>query len=241
MNAELGGADGDETGLKNRLPRTALAAKYAGIGALALIAAGCVETVAQREPAPPAEAPRTNMARREGYSPRGASVSVAAIQGISAPAGDRLAQLFDQQARLRDINLTEAKTAHYLVKGYLSALPAEGGATYSIVWDIYDAKKRAIQIQRIDDRVFVKGASAASELVDDAALTQIASKSADELAAVLTNMPEAIAAVSSPVVKAVAVAPDPEDGTTNVAGTSPDTTATPAPRASGIGLAAAYR
>jgi hypothetical protein len=212
----------------------ARAAKLLIICGLTALAAGCVETTAQREPQPQLPQ-RTNMVQREGVSPRGASVAIADIQGVSAPVSEHLSAIFTQAARERDINLTDAKAANYLVRGYLSASPTEGGATFALIWDVYDAKKR--RTQRIDDLVFVKGSSGSLEAADDAALTQIAAKSAGDLAAVLSNMPEAIAAASSPSAKSF-VAKASEDGTTSIPGTPPAVAAS-GPREPAAGAAAA--
>jgi hypothetical protein len=187
-----------------------------GLCILALCLAGCVETTAQREPAP--EVPKSsNMARREGVSPHGASVAVGQLQGLPGSESGRLSELFQSEASARDVNLTAPKNANYLVRGYLNATPAEGGATYAMVYDVYDAKKH--RAQRIEDQVYVKGAS--PDIADDAALRQIASKGAEDLAAVLTNMPEAVAAsASGPALdtsKPAAQSAD-EDGTTTIPG-----------------------
>lgn len=213
-------------------------AKALLVSGLTLFAAGCVDTVAQREPE--AQLPlRTNMVQRDGVSPRGASVAIADIQGVSTPVSDQLSQVFQQEAQARDINLTGAKNANYLVRGYLSAAPAEGGSSFSLVWDVYDSKKR--RTQRIDDAIFVKGAPATLETADNAVLSQIAAKSADDLAAVLSNMPEAIAAASPSGTKAVAVARAKDDGTTKVPGTLPPQSASAQSPATSRGIASASR
>jgi hypothetical protein len=192
---------------------------------------GCVDTVAQREPEPQVPK-RTNMARREGVSPRGAAVGIY-IDSASPEVADRLWHLFEAEARDREINVTgDAKRTNYFANAVLAAAPAEGGTVYSFIWDLYSAKNSHAHIQRIDDQIFVKGPPVSIEAVDDAILTQIAAKSADDLAAVLSNMPEAIAAASSPASKAF-VARASEDGTTTVLGTSP------APRELASGMAAA--
>jgi hypothetical protein len=213
--------------------RTAKALVVCG---LTLFAAGCVETTAKRDPEPQMPQ-RTNMVLREGVSPHGASVAIADIQGVPAPVSEHLLRIFEQDARTREINLADPKAANYLVRGYLSASPAEGGATFALIWDVYDARKR--RTQRIDDSVFVKGATGTLETINDAVLTEIAAKSSDDLAAVLSNMPEAIAAASVPGAKAVSVARASEDGTTTVSGTPPAMAASP-PQ-TGKGVAAASR
>jgi hypothetical protein len=205
---------------------------------LTALSAGCVETTAQREPQPQLP-PRTNMVRRDGVSPHGASVAVADIQGVSMPVSEHLSAIFMQAAREREINLTDAKSANYLVRGYLNATDAADGATFALVWDVYDSKKR--RTQRIDDWVFVKGAKGNLETVDDATLTKIATKSADDLAAVLSNMPEAVAAAALPGSKAVAVALVPDGGSTAVPGTPPDIAASTPPRTAAPGIATASR
>jgi hypothetical protein len=155
------------------------------------------------------------------------------IQGVPPSALADLSRAFEKQARAREINLTDSKTAHYLVRGYLNPSPAKDGAAFSVVWDVYDAKKR--RAQRIDDFIFVKGAAASPDGIDDAMLNQIAAKSADDLAAVLSNMPEAIAVASSPSAKPVSVAQT-SDGVTRVPAVTSIT-----PKAPGIGVASSLR
>ncbi len=198
--------------------------------------AGCVDTVAQNEPAAQVPA-HQNMARRDGVSPYAASVAVTDIQGAPPAASADLSRAFEKQARARDINLTDSKTAHYLVRGYLNPASAEDGVAFSVVWDVYDAKKR--RAQRIDDFVFVKGAAARPDGIDDAVLNQIAAKSADDLAAVLSNMPEALAAGSSPSAKQISVAQT-SDGVSRVPA-SPAAVASTTPQAPGIGVASSLR
>lgn len=224
--------------MKRQPANTANAVKILSLCGSALLVAGCVETTPQ--PAPEAKAPpRINMVRREGVSPGGATVAITDIQGVPAGVSANLSRAFEAQARDREIRLTGQKTANYLVRGYMSMSPAEGGATFAFVWDVYDSKKR--RAQRIDDSIFVKGATAVPEAIDDAALNQIAGKSADDLAAVLTNMPEAVAAANILSAKTVSAAraPAPDGGTTTVAETP--AVAGPSPQAAGVGIAAADR
>jgi len=196
--------------------------------------AGCVETVVAHQGQPEAQIhPRTNMAPREGVSPHGASVAVTDIEGVPASLSGDLSSAFAKQASAREINLTDPKTANYLVRGYLNSAPAEGGAAFSVVWDVYDANKR--RTQRIDDVIFVK--EGAPDRFDQAVLNQIAAQSADDLAAVLSNMPEAIAAASSTSAKTVSVAE--ASGVTRIPA-SP-VAASPAPQVQGIGMASSSR
>ena len=83
-----------------------------------------------------------------------------------------------------------AAKARYLVRGYLTATPVEGGAEVDLVWDVFTPdKKRA---QRLSDAIAVRGSGDdAWAMIGDAALDSVAAKSADDLAAYLSNTPEA--------------------------------------------------
>jgi len=197
-----------------------------------MLTAGCVDTVAQNQPAVQAPA-HINMERRDGVSPYGAKVAVIDIQGAPPSASADLSRAFEKQARAREINLTDPKIANYLVRGYLNSGPAAGGAAFSVVWDVYDAKKR--RIQRIDDVIFVK--DAAPDRIDETVLNQVAAQSADDLAAVLSNMPEAIAESSSTSAKTVSVAQT--SGVSRLPA-SPVLAST-APQVQGIGMASSLR
>jgi hypothetical protein len=214
------------------LPHPAFPLKLLGLCSVALLLAGCAETVAQNQPEAQTRS-RTNMARREGVSPHGASVAVTDIQGLDTPISGDLSNAFAKQASAREINLTDSRSANYLVRGYLNSSPAEGGAAFSFVWDVYDAKKR--RTQRIDDQIFVKDAS--PDRIDEAVVNQIAAQSADDLAAVLSNMPEAVAAASSSATKTVSEAET--SGVTRVPA-SPAIAST-APQVPGIGVASSLR
>ena len=80
--------------------------------------------------------------------------------------------------------------ARYLVRGYLTATPIEGGTEVDVVWDVFTPDKQ--RAQRLSDTIAVRGAGDdAWAMVGDAALDSIAAKSADDLAAYLSNTPEA--------------------------------------------------
>jgi len=196
-----------------------------GFGGLVLSLAGCVEQAGQRQPVSAVPQP-TNMARREGVSPHGASVYINWVDGIPADVSQRLTAAVQGQAGLRNVNLADVKSANYLVQGYLTVEPAEGGALYTAVYDVATSKKRLIQ--HIDERIFVPGAVASLDQIGEAAMVQIAAKSAEDIAAVMTNTPEAVAAAGAPEKSApsdVAAAGSDESlkdgGTTQVAGVRP--------------------
>jgi len=209
--------------LKHRsIHRAAL--RVFGFCGLALSLAGCVEQGGQRQPVS-AVPQTTNMARREGVSPHGASVYISWVDGVPADVSQRLTAAIQGQAGLRDVNLADVKAANYLVQGYLTAEPAEGGALYTVVYDVATAKKRLIQ--HIDERIFVPGAVASLDQISEAAMVQIAAKSAEDIAAVMTNTPEAVAAAAPDKTSDLAAAEtdDSKGGTaggmTRVAGTRP--------------------
>ena len=87
-------------------------------------------------------------------------------------------------------SLSRPAKARYLARGYVTASLIEGGAEVDIVWDVFTPdKKRA---QRLSDAIAVKGSGDdAWAMVDDAALNSVAAKCADDLAAYLSNTPEA--------------------------------------------------
>ena len=175
----------------------------------ACMVAGCVETTASIPPA--AAEPPTNMARREGVSPRGASVAMESLAGVPPGVADRFKAAFGREAEGQDIALADSKKAKYLVRGYLNAYPAKEGTAVAMVLDVFDAKKR--RAQRVDDVVLVKGgASDPWSVVDDKVLADVASRSAADLAAFLTNTPEALVAANST---------KPSAGTTKVAAARP--------------------
>jgi hypothetical protein len=139
----------------------------------------------------------TQLAARPGISPSGATVAFASLQGAPAPVISRFTEKTYAEAAHRDVVVTQPGDAKYLLRGYLSAYPAADGTSLVYVWDLFDAHKQ--RIQRVEDAITLRGTAADPwSLVDDRALASIAAKGADDLAAVLTNMPEAVAAAAAP-------------------------------------------
>ena len=153
--------------------------------------AGCVDTVGQAGIEPTAAAPK--IARREGVSPHGASVALTTIDGAPQQVADSFSSTFAQVAPGLDLATQEPKSAAYLVRGYLSAYPAEQGVTrFSYVFDVFDQRKA--RVARLSDDIPVKGAAADPWMLADAKLIQaLAERSAGDLADALTNTPEAVA------------------------------------------------
>jgi hypothetical protein len=105
--------------------------------------------------------------------------------------------------------VVEPRKARYLVRGYLSATVTADGATLEYVWDVFGPDKQ--RAQRLNDVISVKGAGDdAWAVADEAALTSVAAKSADDLAAFLSNTPDAkpipaVARASEPAAAATAM------------------------------------
>ena len=158
---------------------------------------GCVETAA--ELAPGAEAEHVHLARRPDVSLAGASVAFISVDGPPAAISANFTQALTREAAAQDIVVVDVKKAHYLVRGYLSAYTTTDGAAVEYVWDIFTKDKQ--RAQRVNDVLDVKGQGDDPwTIAGQAALASVAAKSADDLAAFLSNTPEAIAEVKTPAV-----------------------------------------
>jgi hypothetical protein len=114
------------------------------------------------------------------------------MEGGPSPLQTQFMALFNADVAQHDVALTDTASARYLARGYISAFPVDGGAKLTYVWDIYDRTNH--RAQRLNDEVALKGAAADPwSLVDGAALSALAAESAGELAAYLSNTPEALA------------------------------------------------
>jgi hypothetical protein len=194
---------------------------------------GCVEDTAQ---APVAAMPSSsdNIAPRPGVSPSGATVAVASIGGAPGGFDDKFQAMLTAYAKRAGVSIADAGQPNYLVRGYLSA-DSEGDAAtiVSYVLDVFDAGKH--RTQRVEDEVVLRGTAPDPwSLVSDDVLATVAQKSAADLAAVMTNTPEAIAAstpATAPVqqVASSSAQPPAQDGRTVVAASVPATATAAAP------------
>ena len=76
------------------------------------------------------------------------------------------------------------------MRGYVTASLIEGGAEVDIVWDVFTPDKK--RTQRLSDAIAVKGSGDdAWAMIDDSALNGVTAKCAEDLAAYLSNTPEA--------------------------------------------------
>ena len=173
--------------------------------ALALVAAmvmasglaGCIETVPEVTVAAPAPA-RFELARRADVSPKGAEIALASLDGAPEPVAQRFAAALSAEASAREIVFVDPAKARYQLRGYLVAAPVKDGVSIAWVWDIFGPGKT--RARRMTDELTVKAKASADPWsgVDDAALASVAARSADDLAAFLSNTPEAIAAARTP-------------------------------------------
>ncbi|MEJ0050307.1 MAG: hypothetical protein WDN02_03675 [Methylovirgula sp.] len=210
---------------------------------------GCVEDAAQ---APVAAMPSSsdNITPRPGVSPSGATLAVASISGAPGGLDDRFQAMLTAYAKRGGISIADAGQPNYLVRGYLSA-DSEGDAAtlVSYVLDVFDAGKH--RTQRVENEVVLRGTAPDPwSLVNDDVLATVAQKSAADLAAVMTNTPEAIAAstpATAPTQQVADGAPPPaQDGRTVVAASGPAAATTPtgapasavAPASNGYGMTA---
>jgi hypothetical protein len=127
---------------------------------------------------------------RDDANMAGATVAIVSVDGAPSDVSARFRQSLDEAAAARRIAVAAPAKARYLVRGYLTASPIEGGAEIDVVWDVFTPNKQ--RAQRLSDAIAVKGAGDdAWAMIDDAALNSVAAKCADDLAAYLSNTPEA--------------------------------------------------
>ncbi len=155
----------------------------------------CVAVETTAEMAPDAAASR-QFALREGANLAQASLAIVSVEGAPPAIAADFSRRLDSAARARQLAVVDAGKARYLVRGYLSASSTEDGAEIDYVWDVFAADKR--RVQRLSDAIAVSGAGDDPwALAGEAVLTSVAAKSADDLAAFLSNTPEAAPAAAA--------------------------------------------
>ena len=147
---------------------------------------GCNDVVAN----PPNTDAQAQFGLRDDANMAGPTVAIASVDGAPADLSSRLRQRLDEAAATRRIAIASPAKARYLVRGYVTASLIEGGAEVDIVWDVFTPDKK--RTQRLSDAIAVKGSGDdAWAMIDDSALNSVAAKCADDLAAYLSNTPEA--------------------------------------------------
>ncbi|HXW20486.1 MAG TPA: hypothetical protein VEK35_08295 [Roseiarcus sp.] len=156
---------------------------------------GCVETAAELNPE--ADQQHVHIARRPDVSLASATVAFVSVEGPPAAVSASFIQDLKREAAAQEIAVADPKKAHYFVRGYLSAYLTSDGAAIEYVWDVFARDKE--RTQRMSDVLVVKGQGDDPwTIAGDEALASVAAKSADDLAAFLSNTPEAVAAVAGP-------------------------------------------
>jgi hypothetical protein len=173
--------------------------------ALCVLLTGCNETTGSIQE--PIKAVARAPAANPDASPRGASValSLTAIEGVPTGVVAQFTQAFAHAAEARDVSLADPKLAKYFVQLHLTAYSAGTDATaLAYVSDVFDGKKH--RTQRLGDEIMLKGTAADPwSLVDAKTIEAIAARGADDLAAFLSNTPEAVAGAA---MRPVARSPD---------------------------------
>jgi hypothetical protein len=153
----------------------------------ALAAGGCVETAGDVTAGIEGS---QQFVRRTDASMAGATMAIVSVEGAPSELTASFDQSLDQAAAQRQIALAPPTSARYLVRGYLTAALAQDGATVDFVWDVFTRDKQ--RAQRLSDSIIVRGSGDDPwAMVTEAALDSIAAKCADDLAAYLSNTPEA--------------------------------------------------
>ena len=157
----------------------------------AISLAGCVESTSEIAPG----VDSAQFVRREDANMAGATMAIISIEGAPQELSGQFRQSLDKAAAERQIAVAPPGSARYLMRGYLNASPVENGARVDFVWDVFTPDKR--RVQRLTDAMLVQGAGDdAWAMVNDAALNGIAAKCTDDLAAYLSNTPEAAPAAA---------------------------------------------
>lgn len=139
---------------------------------------------------PPSADAQAQFVHRDDANMAAATVAIVSVDGAPADLSAHFNQSLAEAEAARRIAVVDYSKARYLVRGYLTATPIEGGAEVDLVWDVFTPDKH--RVQRLSDALAVRGtADEAWAMIDDAALNSVAAKSADDLAAYLSNTPEA--------------------------------------------------
>jgi len=159
--------------------------------ALALLNAACQDSASKVALDPSASAVDVvKIERVAGANIAAAPLALVSLDGPPQPAVDALWAGLQREAATRQIELREVKGAKYLARGYFSAFTIGETTHFVYVWDVADSAKHGTQ--RVTDEVVVKGVSSDPWGVFFAeTVGQLAARSADDLAAVLSNVPEA--------------------------------------------------
>lgn len=153
---------------------------------------------------------RNAIAKGQLTSPKAATVALVSLEGAPAAVDAQFRQLLTGEAAAREIAMTDAASARYLVRGYLSAYAGEGGGVQvAYTYDVFDAGTKRRE-QRLSDTIEVPGSGGDPwSAVNATVLASLAGRSADDLAVGLAGTPEAQAAAAKVASAGPAIAPTP--------------------------------
>ena len=158
------------------------------------VLSGC-DTLPQPAGAAPQQA-HASIAALPGVSPSGVTIAFVSLAGAPDNVRQKLGEAMTAQVASRQLALADTQTAHYLIRGSISAFSEAKATRIAVVWDIYDSTKRFRH--RLQDTVLIPAvAQDGWSLVDAKVADEIAARSVGELSAYLSNTPEAIAASRS--------------------------------------------
>jgi hypothetical protein len=147
---------------------------------------GCNDIAAN----PPSADAQAQFVRRDDANMAAAPAAIVSVDGAPADLSAHFSQSLAEAAAAHRIAVVSPAKARYLVRGYLTASLVEGGAEVDFVWDVFTPDKQ--RVQRLSDAIAVRGAGDDPwAIIGEQALDSVAAKSADDLAAYLSNTPEA--------------------------------------------------
>jgi hypothetical protein len=158
-----------------------------GLACLGLVA--CQDTAAPPAPDPAVGDAPTPYVKRQGVSLKDATVAVVSLDGAPEVEAKDFREALARQFSAHGVVAADAGKAHYLLRVYLAASPEEGGASLDYVVDVYDHGR--VRRARLGDSFTVKGSGDAWSLMSTQALDSLASACADNIAAFLSNTPDA--------------------------------------------------
>ena len=151
--------------------------------------AACQDTAAPPAPDAALASAPAPFVKREGVSLADATVALVSLDGAPDVAASDFRDALARRFSANGVVTADARKARYLLRVYLAASAEQGGASLDYVVDVFD-HARARQA-RLGDSFQVKGAGDAWSLMSAKALDAVAASCADNVAAFLSNAPEA--------------------------------------------------
>ncbi|MCO5130443.1 MAG: hypothetical protein M9932_07740 [Xanthobacteraceae bacterium] len=150
--------------------------RMALVVALGGAVAGCVSD---------GQGPVASQSTPNGATVSGATVAFESIDGPPRPVFDRMVDILDSEAQLRNVAVVSRQSqAAYRVRGYLAAQTVRGRTSIDWVWDVYDRdQRRALRLAGTEPVNRTGGDAWAA--ADDVTLRRIAQAGLSGLSAVI--------------------------------------------------------